>query len=650
MKTSSKKNTINKRSKRKKTKKNKNNSSKFFSFLLIAVILVSALLFETVKTLPVGAFSENISNMPYEVPKLNSQKLESKLLNEENFKDFDKKLLFIENNIDEKLIFIETNIEEKILVVEDFVEQKLKERENKKEKIIEARKSQIQIAKVKNEIDKIQTKIQDVEKDISKIETEVLKTNKILAKAKETKIEQIISNSLDHEAVLKEKISNAITKANETIKIAADTSTKTFTIDGEKEIVPGSSEKNITYMQILQKPNDLELNLKYARQQGKAGNYKQTISTLERLIMVYPDNIEIKLYLLSVLVQADSPNKATTIIDNLKLNKDISAEDLESVIEIENEIKARGEPKLWSFFTDVSLGTNYADNVNSVSKTRTQMSSDSVVEFGSARYDRTDSASLGLTASRTVGEESSFFVNLNTTESRQEIETGDDFESYALTVGFDTTFGIQSLSPYYIVNKTDYQDDADSFSYMYGISSYIPAGDRNTFSYSYSFADAKGNHNSSDTSARDTNATSHTYNLGHDFLLNNLISSNIALGYGDSDAIDDTGDYENYDFSLRLNFAFPWAYISIGDSLSFIDYKKVDTSIDSGRLRSDYTNTLDLTITKALGDFFPSLDPNRSLFLNLYLERATSESNIRNYDYEADSISFSINRSFQIFK
>ena len=87
---------------------------------------MSALLFETVKTLPVGAFSENISNMPYEVPKLNSQKLESKLLNEENFKDFDKKLLFIENNIDEKLMFIETNIEKKILVVEDFVEQKLK--------------------------------------------------------------------------------------------------------------------------------------------------------------------------------------------------------------------------------------------------------------------------------------------------------------------------------------------------------------------------------------------------------------------------------------------------------------------------------------------------------------------------------------------
>ena len=54
-----------------------------------------------------------------------------------------------------------------------------------------------------------------------------------------------------------------------------------------------SSEKNITYMQILQDPNNLDLNLKYAQQQGKVGNFKQTISTLERLNMLYPDNVEI---------------------------------------------------------------------------------------------------------------------------------------------------------------------------------------------------------------------------------------------------------------------------------------------------------------------------------------------------------------------
>ena len=91
-------------------------------------------------------------------------------------------------------------------------------------------------------------------------------------------------------------------------------------------------------MQILQKPNDLDLNLKYAQQQGKMGNFKQTISTLERLNMLYPDNVEIKLYLLSVLVQVDSPEKANTIIEEMKLRRDLEPEDLETLMEIEESL------------------------------------------------------------------------------------------------------------------------------------------------------------------------------------------------------------------------------------------------------------------------------------------------------------------------
>jgi tetratricopeptide (TPR) repeat protein len=411
----------------------------------------------------------------------------------------------------------------------------------------------------------------------------------------------------------------------------------------------GSGTSNITYMQILQNPNDLDLNLKYAQQQGKMGNYKQTISTLERLNMLYPDNIEIKLYLISILVQADSPEKAIGIIDDIKLRKDVNAEDLESVIEIEKEIKGRSEPKLWNFYADISLGAIHTDNVNSVSKTRTQMSSDSVIGFNTAKHDRTLSGSLGLTATRSIGEASSFMINLSQTKSEQYFETSDDFESYGLTLALDTSVGNQSLSPYLMLSKTDYQDDADSFSLMYGIGGYFSVGERNSFSYGYSYSDSKGNHNSSDTTADQTNAIGHGFTLGHEFIINELISTSIGLGYSDSDAKVDAGnDYETYDFSLRLNFAFPWAYFSMGDALSFNDYKKVDTSINSNRIRSDVTNTFDIMLTKSLGDFFPSIDPNRSIFINLSYEKVISEANILNYDYITDSFSLGISKSIKL--
>jgi len=410
-----------------------------------------------------------------------------------------------------------------------------------------------------------------------------------------------------------------------------------------------SSNKNITYMQILQNPNDLDLNLKYAQQQGKMGNHKQTISTLERLNMLYPDNIEIKLYLLSVLVQADSPEKAIGIIDDIKLRKDVSAEDLESVIEIEEELKDRSEPKLWNFYADISAGVIHTDNVNSVSKTRKQMSSDSKTGFNTAKHDRTLSGGLGLTATRSIGEASSFMINASHTKSEQYQETGDDYESYGLTLALDTYVGNQSLSPYLMLSKTDYVDDADSFSFMYGIGGYFSVGERNSFSYGYSYSDSKGNHNSSDTTADQTNAIGHGFTVGHDFIFNELVSTSIGLGYSDSDAKVDAGnDYETYDFNLRINFGFPWAYVSIGDALSFNDYKKADTSVDSGRIRSDVTNTFDIILTKTVGDFFPSLDPNRSIFINLSYEKVISEANILNYDYITDSFSLGISKSLKL--
>ena len=86
----------------------------------------------------------------------------------------------------------------------------------------------------------------------------------------------------------------------------------------------------------------------------------------------------------------------------------------------------------------------------------------------------------------------------------------------------------------------------------------------------------------------------------------------------------------------------------MGDALSFNDYKKADTSISSTRIRSDVTNTFDIIFTQALGYFFPSLDPNRGLFITLSYEKVISEANILNYDYISDSFSIGISKSIKL--
>ncbi len=578
-----------KKKKKKKivTIKKYNKKSKNLGILsILFVIALLSLFSETIRTTPVGAYSENFNNINIKIPKLNSKIIEEKYLNNslltykkyEEIKKEDKTLIVKAPKIESKIIPLDT---------------------------IDKEKEVVNLSKVKEAI---------------KIATET------------PKVEERI------------KVANVIKLTQ------ADTSTKIITIDGEEKVIAGTSDKNITYMQILQKPNDLDLNLKYARQQGKAGNYKQTIATLERLVMLYPDNVEIKLYLLSVLVQADSPDKALTVIEEIKSSEDLTPEDLETVNEIETEIKERKAPKLWNFYADIGAGVIANENVNSVSKTRLQSSSDSLASFNSPMHDRTYSESLGLTATRPLGEASSFMINAGISESRQVAETTDNFQSYGLTLAMDTSVGNQSLSPYFMLSKTDYQDDADSFSFMGGIGGYFPVGDRNSFNYGYSYSDSKNNMNTTDTTANQTNAIGHGITLGHDFAFNELISSSTGLGYSISEAKEGTNDFETYDLNFRLNFAFPWAYISVGDALSFNDYMHIDTSTNSNRIRSDFTNTFDIMLTKALGDVIPILDPSKSLFINFSYEKLISEANIINYDYIADSFSISIAKNFHLNK
>ena len=53
-------------------------------------------------------------------------------------------------------------------------------------------------------------------------------------------------------------------------------------------------------------------------------------------------------------------------------------------------------------------------------------------------------------------------------------------------------------------------------------------------------------------------------------------------------------------------------------------------------------------LTKAIGDIFPGIDPNRNFFINLSYEKLISDANIINYDYITDSFSISFSKSLRL--
>ncbi len=76
-------------------------------------------------------------------------------------------------------------------------------------------------------------------------------------------------------------------------------------VGGLGAVAPANSAEHITFEDILAAPNDLQLNLDYARQEVKSGRLQQAAAALERLLLIRPNWDSIRLFYGVVLYRLD---------------------------------------------------------------------------------------------------------------------------------------------------------------------------------------------------------------------------------------------------------------------------------------------------------------------------------------------------------
>ena len=127
-----------------------------------------------------------------------------------------------------------------------------------------------------------------------------------------------------------------------------------------------SFASKITYEEILDNPSDLELNLNYAKQQESEGNLKLTFATLERLSMLYPKNVDIKLYLLSILVNMDSKIKVDLMLQTLLNDPNTTDETKSAIAELlvdKNQIQEKEKKQTWFAYLDLKYSQTEENNI-----------------------------------------------------------------------------------------------------------------------------------------------------------------------------------------------------------------------------------------------------------------------------------------------
>ena len=582
-------------------------SNKTLLIIVLAIVILLSLVSETTKTIPVGS-SEYSKGENLDVPRLNSDKFIQKFLNRFSYQESPSQYDLLLNNMnkaDNSLIENLINYRENLLSksLDNFF--KFKEKVVKKEEIKKI---------IEENINEELVKVAKIEKPIS--------------------IAPNLSNA-----------STLLSNMEEIAKISISNHVK-------KELI---AKKITAFGQVMQNPKDLKTNYKFAKQQFQAGNVNEGINTLKRMTQIEPNNNDIKFQLLKIYKETGNIDESLILINEIKKNPSSTEDELKLANDLESSFNfVHGEPEepsKWMLSASISLGLNKDNNVGSVSKTRLQSSEDALSAFGDARFDDTYTSGLGLTAFRFLGERSSLMMNASVGNSDQVESNSSDYDNYGAVFSLDTYFGNQNFAPYLMMSKYENKHSAEMLSYLYGFDAGIPVGKRNKFSYGYSFSNTKYDHNSTYPAIGDYNSFGSSYSIGHNFYKNDIISTSTSLTYSDSDVVVDAGnDLESYELGLSVAFAYPWAYISVGNTLTFSDYKKIDTSINSNILRSDAVNVVDLSLSKALGDFLPIIDPNKNLVMNISYEKVFSESNIINYDYIDDAVSLSISKSISLDK
>ena len=331
--------------------------------------------------------------------------------------------------------------------------------------------------------------------------------------------------------------------------------------------------EEVTFMQILENPTDLELNLKYAKEQEIVGNYKSTIHTLERLNTLYPANTEIKIYLLSIMLKMDSEIQVQLMIERMLKDPNTTDEAKEYINKITSEMYAKKNKEKSNWFAYANIGYSQTENSNieSVTRSKRMWVEDTKIDFASntIKYDKTYSRNGSLTLGKKINDTSALSLNmgLDLTSQNKGKKSRSDLISGSLS--YSKNLDKHFLLPYIFYSRPNNRNAKDLNSKGLGFNNSYYFNKNNIFSYGASFSNTMYDQTAEFTTADKNDSDTYSANIGYSYNLTSKdqLSSKIFVNNVNANT-----DYNSYDtYGLTLGYS---KYLSIGLLKLETTYKK----------------------------------------------------------------------------
>ena len=432
-------------------------------------------------------------------------------------------------------------------------------------------------------------------------------------------------------------------------------------------LVSSKLSAEISFEEILDDPADLELNLKYAKEQQDLGNLKNTIGTLERLNMLYPVNTDIKIYLLSILLKIDSISRLQLAVDTMLQDNNTSKEArdyIAKIIKIIKEQKSKEEkakPRNKNFaYLDINYMTTDNSNIDGMSKSGKMFRQDEVKRFSpdTMQYDQTYSKGVSLTVGRNLNSTSAISLNLGLSQNTQDKKVTDSTENdlKSATVTYTKILGKHFILPYVYYSSPNYRHNTNDFNTLgFGFANTYNINKDNSISYGASYSDTNYDKVFRNEAQNPDFQNSENYgmNIGYNYSLSDRSLIKAKVSYTDKNANKDYNGYEGVGYNVSFTHLLPIGNFVVSKSFQENNYDEKNSFFHSTINRVDDVRSTKFQLTGKVNQlipFFKRFDKKELFFFNVNHTKQDVDSSLLNYSAIRETTSFNIIKRFSLYE
>ncbi|HIF62498.1 MAG TPA: hypothetical protein EYQ38_06160 [Candidatus Pelagibacter sp.] len=416
----------------------------------------------------------------------------------------------------------------------------------------------------------------------------------------------------------------------------------------------------VTYEEIQENPLSLSLNLKYAKEQENLGNVKNAMVTIERLLLLYPNDIDLNIYYLDLLLDLNSISKASEVVNQLLTNENSNQALLDELGLIAKELGLqKKKPSPFSLTLRTTLSITDVDNVNSISRSKTgfigNKGPDPLKTSNGQDYIFKDKLYLGkisALASYDLNEQNFFTTEIGFDKQKQDDDINKIYDLKSATVSHVFYKPRYSLSSYFSWSKTDNpgtgSHTADSIGRTGGLSATYNINEQLSANVGVSARLTDYIVDDDHLAVNDNDVRNRNVFIGSSFLLTNTDTIGVNLSYNYQNALinDNARTLHNgmkgISYLLSYNKFLPfYQNLTVNYGKTLNDYMAPDPLIHSEKKRKDIIDDYSIGISGPI--------PFTNFSYSLSFDYSKSKSRIVNYIVNHEDINFSLRREFSLF-